>query len=301
VSAYSVRPGNLSDLRPAYDVFRASLWDYVRRIGLVPHGRSDDVEATWERQRPTMEHLGIHAAEFWVAEDDSGLLGMARSLERDGVFQLTEFFVHPRHQSSGLGRTLLERAFPTGRGRHRSIMATQDPRALGLYLKFGVSFQSSMLDSELRPKGHHFGTDLEFVPAGDHDDPASVITALDRTWLDHGRRPEAEFFLEDRPGVLYRRDGEWVGYGFESNGTYAGPFLVSDPSDLPAVLSHLENDAAEREIGSVPIEFSLSARPAVDWVLGRGHRFFGFYIVLLASDPFIPWDRYLPYSPAIFF
>jgi GNAT superfamily N-acetyltransferase len=41
------------------------------------------------------------------------------SIERGagyGLFELSEFFVRPGHQSAGVGRALLERAFPLGQG-----------------------------------------------------------------------------------------------------------------------------------------------------------------------------------------
>ena len=61
-----------------------------------------------------------------------------QSVERDAFLGVTFFFVDPEVQSKGLGRALLERAFPLGRGRHRAIFATEDPRALSLYMRFGV-------------------------------------------------------------------------------------------------------------------------------------------------------------------
>ncbi len=72
------------------------------------------------RIQPLYALLAEIAAEWWVAEDDAGrLIGYARSIERGagyGLFELSEFFVRPGHQSAGVGRALLERAFPLGQG-----------------------------------------------------------------------------------------------------------------------------------------------------------------------------------------
>jgi hypothetical protein len=57
---------------------------------------------------------------------------------RDGVRQLTEFFVMPAAQSSGVGKSLLEYAFPSDDARRRVIIATTDSRAVARYLKTGV-------------------------------------------------------------------------------------------------------------------------------------------------------------------
>jgi GNAT superfamily N-acetyltransferase len=51
---------------------------------------------------------------------------------------LTEFFVLPDHQSRGIGRALIERAFPAGRGNVRSIIATSDVRAQARYYAAGA-------------------------------------------------------------------------------------------------------------------------------------------------------------------
>jgi GNAT superfamily N-acetyltransferase len=58
------------------------------------------------------------------------------------------FMVDPTVQSRGIGRGLLERAFPLGRGHARTINTSQDPWALGLYLQFGVVFNTT--SAELR-------------------------------------------------------------------------------------------------------------------------------------------------------
>lgn len=295
-----VREGTSADLRPAFEVFRRSLWDLLQRQGAVGADQDDDVDKARAVMGPFVDHLAEHAAEFWVAEGDEGLVGMARSLERGGVFQLTEFFVDPGAQSAGVGRSLLDRAFPIGRGRHRSIIATTDPRALGLYLRYGVQFQTMLVNVEFEPVTHAYETDLEFLPVAEVERPLEAIAALDRRHLDHERSVEIAFLMENRPGFLYRRDGEFVGYGFESKGRFTGPVLVADPADLPAALSHLENSAAAAGVRQVDLEIALDARAPVQWMLGRGHRFFPFYTTLLGSSAFVPRDRYVFFGPSLF-
>jgi GNAT superfamily N-acetyltransferase len=295
-----VRPGTSADIMPAFAVFRRSLWDLLQRSGVMPADRADNLDRAWAVMQSSIEHLAEHASEFWVAEDEGGLVGMARSIERDGVLQLTEFFVDPATQSRGIGRALLDRAFPPGRGRHRSIIATTDPRALSLYLRSGVRFQTLLAPVTIEPDAHAFETDLEFIPLDAVDDPVAAIAALDRRHLDHERTLEIEFLIGDRPGFLLRRDSEYVGYGFGSDGHFAGPALVDRPSDLPAVLSQMENSAAEAGIRRYDVEFALDARTAVDWALARGHRLSAFYTALLGSSAFVPRDRYVLTGPVLF-
>ena len=76
------------------------------------------------------------ATRWWFAEDEATgeAIGYARSILRDGVRELTEFFVLPEAQGAGVGRGLLARAFPADGARHRAIVATMDPRAIARYL-----------------------------------------------------------------------------------------------------------------------------------------------------------------------
>ena len=70
------------------------------------------LESLWKLREPMFEYLAKHAAQFWVAENDGGIIAYARSIEHDGMQELTEIFVSPPQQSSGVGRELLSRAFP---------------------------------------------------------------------------------------------------------------------------------------------------------------------------------------------
>ena len=85
-----------------------------------------------------MTHAAETADKWWVAEEDGRVVGYARSTLRDGIRQLTEFFVRPGAQSAGIGRGLLEQVFPAEGARGRILLATQDPRALARYLKAGL-------------------------------------------------------------------------------------------------------------------------------------------------------------------
>ena len=84
------------------------------------------------------EYLAESAAQFWVAENDDEIIAYARSIEQDGMQELTEFFVSPPQQSSSVGRELLARAFPTSGAPYRTIIATLDERALYRHMKLGV-------------------------------------------------------------------------------------------------------------------------------------------------------------------
>src|SRR5437016_5810963 len=97
-------------------------------------------QSLWPQLDLLLVHLAPTAAEWWVAIDeaDGEMVGYARSIERRGLFELAELFVRPDRQSAGLGRQLIERTFPDGRGDVRLILATSDVRALARYYAAGT-------------------------------------------------------------------------------------------------------------------------------------------------------------------
>lgn len=292
------REGTEADIRPAYAVFRRSLWDYLHRIGYLGPGdpAEPDVEGSWARQGPFIEHLARTAARFWVAETDDGrLVGVARSIQRGGLVELTEFFVDPTAQARGVGRGLLERAFPLGWGEHRSIIATFDPRALSLYLRFGVHAAGVAGDFSGPPRVDRLRTDLDLAP-GSIADTAAVLE-IEEQVLGHQRPEDVAFFVATRPLTVARRRGRVVGYAFGSNGTGIGPVAALDPADLPPLLAHLEAEAAEAGHESIEFSLSLANRTAVDHVLARGLRLDPFYTLLLENEPFVRFDRYALTTP----
>jgi GNAT superfamily N-acetyltransferase len=289
------RSGSSADTEAAFALFRRSLSDYMTRIGITD-GAGDPAEA-WKQWRGMYEHLDKTAAEFWVAEIQGEMAGFARSTERDGLLELTEFFVDPRTQAKGVGRGLLERTFPVGRGPDRSIIATMDATAVGLYLRFGVSVQSLGLFLWKVPGKTSADSDLGFVPAMPGRDEKEIL-AVEKQVLGHRRSEDVAWLLGDRPAVLYKRGGRTVGYGFECNSLgQIGPLAVLDPADMPAALAHVENAAFELGLKEIGLNVPEVNRAAVGWLLQHGWRIFPFYTLLLASGPFMNLDRYILCEP----
>ena len=137
---YRLRRGTPADSRAAFDVFLPAVRDLAARQG---NPWDPDPEALWPRMQPLLDRLATHAAEWWIAEDAASgeVIGYARSVERGGLFELSEFFVHPDRQSAGVGGALLDAAFPADRGEVRAIIATTDVRALRRYHAAGTFAQ----------------------------------------------------------------------------------------------------------------------------------------------------------------
>lgn len=292
-----------TDMPDAYRVYRLSLFDYLHRTGQIDTETAANpaIEGSWLKWRPWIEHLAATAAEDWVAEDPDGrIVGWAQSVEREGMLELTLFFVDPTAQSRGIGRGLLERAFPLGRGHTRTIIATQDPRGLGLYLRFGVAFASTSVEFVGRPSRSEIATDLAIarVEAGHEPAAEGAIVDIERELLGHGRTEDTRFLLADRPVWLARRGGRVVGMAFGvsslvSGPIGAGPVGALDPSDLPALMATIENEAAARGVEQLAFTIPLVNSIAVGHILERGFQIDPFYVVILSSDTRMRLDRWV--------
>ena len=116
----SYRIGQMEDSQSVFEVFVKAIVDYSKRMGVMAITGGDDpdvLEALWQRRKSMFEFLAQDAAQFWVAERDGEIIAYARSIEHEGLQELTEFFVAPGHQSAGVGNELLSRAFPKTQAR----------------------------------------------------------------------------------------------------------------------------------------------------------------------------------------
>lgn len=296
-----IRPGTPDDNHACAAVLVEAINDLGRRNGTIDAGSALDLDKEWPRWRPFFEHVGRTAAQFWVAEGTDGdLVGYARSIDRDGMFELTEFFVRPGIQSHGLGRDLLERAFPMGRGDLRIIIATTDIRALSRYLRSDVVPRFPVVTFTAPSRSDARVDGLEIQPL-ELDRDLDDVHAIDDAVLGHRREVDHRWFAEQREGHRYVRDGRVVGYGYvgapDSGGT--GPFAVLDPGELPAVLGHAERRRHELGAAETSFDVAMHNRAAVDHLLARGYRMDPFLTLLCSSEPFGRFDRYVFCAPAL--
>ena len=296
-AGFTVRPGTPADSRPAFDVFLPAVNDLARRVG-TPW--EPEPEELWTRIEPMYRMLAEHAAEWWVAEDDGGrVIGHARSIERGGLFELAEFFVLPDRQAAGVGGSLLERAFPSGRGEVRAIIATTDVRALSRYYRAGTAARFPIPSLAGKP-GEASGNGrldarLDAQPATVDDIPA--LNQLERDVLGFERGDEFRWLLDNREGYLYRRGGRVVGSAFLGSRGGVGPVAAAEPSDMAGILDHLERRSAERDLPEMTLDVPGPNEAAMRHLLSRRFKIDQFITVLMASRPFGQFDRFIGFSP----
>lgn len=179
---------------------------------------------------------------------------------------------------------------------HRSIIATVDAPAVGLYLRFGVSHLTTGVDMTCSPRAADAPAGYEIAPA-----TLDEVVEIDAEVLGHARPQDIAFMLGDRPAAVLRRDRRPVAYAFLANADgFAGPVAARDPRDLPAALAQVEDAAHAGGLERLDLTVPLSARTAVDWLVGeRGWRIDPFYCLFLTDGPWAKLDRHLPYNPCL--
>lgn len=81
----------------------------------------------------------------WVAEDSTGMVGIATSFVHELLWCLSTFAVRPGQQGRGVGRALLEAALGHGRGCLRGMLSSSDdPRAVRRYRSAGFSLHPQL-------------------------------------------------------------------------------------------------------------------------------------------------------------
>jgi hypothetical protein len=294
------RPGTIADSQAVFQVFVRSLMDLGARTNVMAITGGNDpevLESLWQKRRPMFEFLAGVASQFWVAEKEGEMVGYARSIEFDGLQELTEFFVSPGQQSAGIGSGLLSRAFPDEDASYRTIIATLDERALYRYLKAGVYARFPIKYFYRQAEKVDVVSDLQFEPM-QHAIHMDAINQIDKQILGHSREPVHRWLISNRSGYVYRRNKEMVGYGYLGD-TGSGPFALLEENDTPAVLAHAESLMAERgdEFGA---ETPLINRKAIEYFTERRYRVDSFTVLFMSNEPFGRFENYLCFSPIFF-
>ena len=296
------RTGTPADSRTCFEVFEASVDDLSQRFGMGANATAGDPDA-WGIREPLFEHLARTADRWWIAEDEASgaTVGYARSIVRDGVRELTEFFVLPDAQSGGVGRELLARSFPSDGARHRAIVATIDPRAIARYLRAGLDGRMAIIGLQATPRAVEVGTDLLREPIDPAHPPLDELGDIDREVLGFRRDEDHAWLASQRPGWLYRRAGMPAAYGYHpSRPVWGGPYAARSPADLPALLADGESAAAAAGHDNVTFDLPLVGRAGLDHLLARGFRLDPFLMLFFSDGPTHGLDRYVLTSPPFF-
>jgi hypothetical protein len=179
-------------------------------------------------------------------------------------------------------------------------VATQDPRALSLYLRYGVRYVATSVDMIGRPTAISVPTDLAIERLDPSDERGSMlaVTGIERALLGHARDEDVRFLLAERPAWVARRGRVVVGFAFGASGSNTGPVAALVPSDLPTLLAVVESDAAERELDEISFGLPMVNTTALEHLLARRFQIDPFYTFILASHTNLQLDRWIHTGPA---
>ncbi|MEK6719611.1 MAG: GNAT family N-acetyltransferase [Chloroflexota bacterium] len=293
------RPGHPGDARAAFDVFEPTIDHLSARVGGTGNATAGD-PAAWDRRRPLFEHLGATGDQFWFAEEDSRVVGYARSIVRGNVRELTEFFVLPDAQGGGIGRGLIERALPMD-GLSRTIIATAELPAIARYLKAGIVGRFPIYAFTRAPEVVQAPTDLKREPLTMDAATLDELALIDEPILEFRRDVDHRWLAGQRRGTAYRRAGRIVAYGYHPTAVgWGGPFAAERPADLPVLLADAETAAAEAGQSEIAFDVPLVNAAAVAHLVERGYRLDPFHMLFLSDREPGRFERYVLCGPPFF-
>ena len=307
------RPARPDDLPTCASIWRASINDYVVRLG------QGEIPAEVNPLTRLFAHLQSTDPERFVVAtvpeaEAERIIGFASAIVRERLWYLSMLFVLPEFQGAGLGRGLMARIRPADETMIRAVATdSAQPIANALYATDGIVPRMPLLHlTGLPQRPEAFGAlpsgvvPLAFdeIAAGPPDGQGhrmlvEAIDTLDRELLGVARPLDHRFLRsESRHGWLYRGpDGTPVGYGYAGEAGRLGPVAVRDADLLGPILGHLPSAVVPR--GAFALWVGGAADRALVPALQAGLRLEQFPVLLCWDQPFADFSRYLPISPGL--
>lgn len=148
----------------------------------------------------------------WVAEDETGIVGIATSYRREVLWCLATYAVLPGRQGQGIGKPLMAAAMNHGRGCTRSMLsASGDTKAVRIYRQAGF---------DLHPQMYLTGTvDRSAIPVVEkvREGSASdieLMDSLDRAARGAGHGVDHELMLASSWPLLVSDTSTGSGYAY---------------------------------------------------------------------------------------
>ena len=255
----------------------------------------------FEEGRP--DHVGHELAhgQLAVAQDEETIVGYGGELNRSGVSYLADLFVHPDRLGLGAGSAIMRQLYPDPAMGQRFTYASSDPRAISLYVRFGMRPLTPLLYLVGDPtaSGRLPEPSVRLVPGDERD-----MVALDASAFGRPRPQDLEFLVARGSQFLVAMDGASpVGYGFVRQAPHGGvdaallnPTGAMDPQGLTVTVFALLRHAA----GLAPAIYVglLGEFPGLAEVLAAGFRIHDRDSYMATRPDLVDGTRYAP-SPVI--
>ena len=290
------RPAKENDLVSMYYVY------YLNEVS-----EEEAMTATPPRSVPdTLRHV-FETGTMYVAEQDDTILAFAGAITRGPITFLTDLFVRPKIQSSGLGKTLLSHVLPRDQPVHCTMSST-DPRAQALYTRVGMqpAFPHYNLQWQGRANDELSPAQLEIeVIEWQAGDPALIEWDAQ---ISGRNRPQDHAFWAKQQRCIplwFRRQDITTGYGYarledETPLTpekwTIGPLGVNAPEyATECVLAAIR--WIQQQAGDVGVRIDVPGpHPALAPLLERGYQII--YVETFQSSAAIPFFDARCYIPS---
>lgn len=303
------RDGSSSDLAATFELSERAMHDSATRQGVIPADREltdADIRGDWLRTRSLLEHIDAQPeGRYVIAEDGDGPVGFARVVRFGWMEELTELMVRPELQGRGVGRALLDRAWPGEPTPElgRLVVAAGAPSDLSLYTNRGVMPVAGHWQMRQRTEAYlaYRAQEVDAVDPDVHvlkpDLAVAEWTRLEPPAIAHERPELHRFFGRDRICLARMRNDEAAALCWVSTDGDIGPAVGAEPGDLmPVILAALDRVAKTQE----PPYLSVYCT-TLSWWLLRRLRTLGFSVFwpswVMCSVPLPGLDRYVPTRP----
>lgn len=289
LAGITIRRATPDDSRPTWDVFRDAADDLARTRGWAPTPRPVDPPERFLAFRASV--LRHDPDGFWVAEDDTGLIGFGVAVQREHIWYLAALHVRPPYQSRGVGAEIIRRSLAVaGPGSLLTVGAdARNPVSNALYGRFGMFPETPLLPMSGPSRPADTGILVPGAPT------LEDLAAIDRAVLDAARSEDHGFWgsVSTLKAFTVVRDGRVAGYAYIQADGAIGPIAVLDPADLAPALDASIAVAAGLGATTAYVRIPGAAREAVAMLLARGWRYGDAVTLVLTSAPWGRWDRYV--------
>ncbi len=196
-----IHPAHASDLVQIHNVF------YLNEVqGMEPSPPPGIIA-------PALRHI-LSTGTLYVAEQDNQILAFTGAITRSTTSFLTDLFVHPETQSTGLGKMLLQHVLPPDKLLHCTMSST-DPRAQALYIRSGMQpqFPNFNLQWDGSAPEKLPSSPVEVVEA----DPAdSTLLQWDTEISGRARPMDHAFWVQEQQALplWFLQKEKTIGYGY---------------------------------------------------------------------------------------
>lgn len=291
------------DLSAAHRALQEALEQFARERNFPPR------EVEFDNSLPLWRHfLGTSEGGFWVAEVKDRVVGFSCGLIRDGLWLFPYLAVLPEYQGQGIARELFTRALESSyRGNVQVRAAYTDassPASVSLYVRNGlfpwlpILRLRGLITEMTIPEGSDEA--LDFRVSDLSDKAVATLGQIDAE-VRGGQRPVDHGFWLGSPAMrcyLVQRLGQPVGYTYIAESGDIGPLAVRREEYIRPTLHFAINRLAEEGADNFEAQVPGTNRQALEALYEVGFTLQEVNL-LLSSQPFGHWEKYLFSDPAL--